>query len=91
MNGIRIWYAVFGQGEPVIFIHGGMGSSDYWGLQVPAVARHYQVIVLDSRGQGRGTWNSKPPASFARLSAWKRKEGAGARERFAANWKALTR
>ena len=64
VNGIRIWYAVFGQGEPVIFIHGAMGSSNYWGLQVPAVARHYQVIVLDSRGQGRTTWNSEPPLSF---------------------------
>src|SRR5215831_11008282 len=64
VNGIRIWYAVFGEGEPVVFLHGGMGSSNYWGLQVPAVARHYQVIVLDSRGQGRSTWNSEPPISF---------------------------
>ena len=64
VNGIRIWYAVFGQGAPVIFIHGGMGSSNYWGLQVPAVARHYQVVVVDSRGQGRSTWNSEPPISF---------------------------
>src|SRR5215472_8297419 len=64
VNGIRIWYAVFGQGEPVIFVHGGMGNSNYWGLQVPALARHYKVIVLDSRGQGRTTWNSEPPLSF---------------------------
>lgn len=64
VNGIRIWYAVFGQGEPVIFVHGGMGSSNYWGLQVPVLARHYKVIVLDSRGQGRTTWNSEPPLSF---------------------------
>src|SRR6516162_1098193 len=64
VNGIKIWYAIFGQGEPVVFIHGGMGSSNYWGLQVPAVARRYQVIVLDSRGQGRSTWNSEPPISF---------------------------
>jgi pimeloyl-ACP methyl ester carboxylesterase len=64
VNGIRIWYAVFGQGEPVIFVHGGMGNSNYWGLQVPALAPHYKVIVLDSRGQGRTTWNSEPPLSF---------------------------
>jgi pimeloyl-ACP methyl ester carboxylesterase len=74
VNGIRIWYAVFGQGESVIFIHGAYGSSNYWGLQVPAVARHYQVIVLDSRGQGRSTWNSEPPISFhipkAALVGW---------------------
>ena len=69
VNGIRIWYAVFGQGEPVVFIHGAMGSSNYWGLQVPAVARHYQVIVLDSRGQGRSTWISEPPLSFQLMAS----------------------
>jgi pimeloyl-ACP methyl ester carboxylesterase len=63
-NGIRIWYAVFGHGEPVILVHGAFGNSNYWGLQVPALARHYKVIVLDSRGQGRTTWNSEPPLSF---------------------------
>jgi pimeloyl-ACP methyl ester carboxylesterase len=63
-NGIRIWYAVFGQGEPVILVHGALGNSNYWGLQVPALARHYKVIVLDSRGQGRTSWSSEPPLSF---------------------------
>jgi hypothetical protein len=51
-NGIRIWYAVFGDGEPVILVHGAFGNSNYWGLQVPVLAQHYKVIVLDSRGQG---------------------------------------
>jgi pimeloyl-ACP methyl ester carboxylesterase len=60
VNGVRIWYAVFGHGSPVIMVHGGAGSSNYWGLQIPALARQYQVIVLDSRGHGRSTRNSEP-------------------------------
>ena len=60
VNGIKLWYAVFGQGEPVVFLHGGLANSDYWGLQVPAVAQHYQVIVMDSRGHGRSTRDSRP-------------------------------
>ena len=60
VNGAQIWYAVFGHGSPVIMVHGGMGSSNYWGLQIPALAKHYQVIVLDSRGQGRSTRGSDP-------------------------------
>lgn len=63
-NGIRIWYAVFGHGDPVVLVHGAFGNSSYWGLQIPALARHYKVIVLDSRGQGRTTWNGEPPLSF---------------------------
>ncbi len=59
VNGIKLWYAVFGQGEPVVFLHGGLANADYWGLQVPAVAQHYQVIVMDSRGHGRSTRDNR--------------------------------
>lgn len=60
VNGISIWYAEFGAGAPVILLHGGLANSNYWGNQVPALARHYKVIVMDSRGHGRSTRNSAP-------------------------------
>lgn len=61
VNGIRIWYAEFGKGEPVLFVHGGLANSDYWGNQVRAlVAAHYRVIVMDSRGHGRSSRNAEP-------------------------------
>ena len=55
VNGIKLWYAEFGQGAPVILLHGGLANSAYWGNQVPELARHYHVIVMDSRGHGRST------------------------------------
>jgi pimeloyl-ACP methyl ester carboxylesterase len=60
VNGIKIWYAVFGHGQPVILLHGGLANSNYWGNQVPALAKHYQVIVMDSRGHGRSTRDDQP-------------------------------
>lgn len=60
VNGIRIWYASFGKGEPVLFVHGGLANSSYWGEQVRALSTHYQVIVMDSRGHGRSTRDAKP-------------------------------
>jgi len=60
VNGIKIWYAEFGAGEPVILLHGGLANSNYWGHQVPVLARHYRVIVMDSRGHGRSTRNGEP-------------------------------
>ncbi len=60
VDGIRIWYAELGQGEPVILLHGGLANSDYWGHQVPVLAKHYRVIVMDSRGHGRSTRNEQP-------------------------------
>jgi len=61
VNGIKLWYATFGQGEPVLFVHGGLANANYWGHQVRAlVAAHYRVIVMDSRGHGRSTRNAQP-------------------------------
>ena len=55
-----MWYAVFGHGSPVILLHGGLANSNYWGLQIPALAPHFEVIVVDSRGHGRSTRDGEP-------------------------------
>jgi pimeloyl-ACP methyl ester carboxylesterase len=60
VNGIKIHYAIYGQGSPVIFLHGGLANTDYWGNQVPAVAAHHTVILIDSRGHGRTTRDERP-------------------------------
>jgi pimeloyl-ACP methyl ester carboxylesterase len=59
-NGISIHYAVYGQGSPVILLHGGLANTDYWGNQIQALAPHHTVIVMDSRGHGRSTRDSRP-------------------------------
>ncbi|WDZ78398.1 alpha/beta hydrolase [Ensifer adhaerens] len=58
VSGAEIWYAVYGSGDPVILLHGGLANSSYWGRQVPELAKFCQVIVLDSRGHGRSTWDN---------------------------------
>jgi pimeloyl-ACP methyl ester carboxylesterase len=59
-NGISIHYAIYGQGSPAIFLHGGLANTDYWGNQVPPVAAHHTVILMDSRGHGRSTRDARP-------------------------------
>lgn len=53
INGTRIFFAQFGEGEPVLLLHGGMGNSNYWGHQLPELAKHFSVIAMDTRGHGR--------------------------------------
>jgi pimeloyl-ACP methyl ester carboxylesterase len=60
INGIRVHYLVYGHGSPVIFLHGGLANTDYWGHQVPAVAAFHTVILMDSRGHGRSTRDVHP-------------------------------
>lgn len=60
--GARLYYAVFheGAGRPVILLHGGLSSSDMWGFEAPRLAGTHEVIVIDSRGQGRSTGSAQP-------------------------------
>ena len=60
VDGVQIYYAIYGHGAPVILLHGGLGNADYWGNQVREFAKHYQVIVMDSRGHGRSTRDAQP-------------------------------
>src|SRR6201987_3295552 len=60
VNGISVHYAMYGHGSPVIFLHGGLANTDYWGNQVPAVAAHHTVVLMDSRGHGRSTRDARP-------------------------------
>jgi pimeloyl-ACP methyl ester carboxylesterase len=60
VNGVNIWYATFGYGPPVILLHGGLANANYWGNLVRALAPHYRVIVMDSRGHGRSSRDARP-------------------------------
>jgi len=63
VDGAQIYYATFGNGAPVLLLHGGMGNGDHWAHQVPAlVDKQFQVIAIDSRGQGRSTRTKATPS-----------------------------
>ncbi|MCH4548739.1 alpha/beta hydrolase [Rhizobium changzhiense] len=60
VNDIRMYYAEYGEGDPILFIHGGLGNAEVWGHQVADFAKDHLVIVADSRGHGRSTRSQQP-------------------------------
>jgi pimeloyl-ACP methyl ester carboxylesterase len=60
VNGIQMFYAVYGSGDPVLLIHGGLGHADIWASQVATMSKNHKVIVADSRGHGRSTRTEEP-------------------------------
>ncbi len=62
-EGARVWYAAYGAGPPVVLLHGGLGNAGNWGFQVPTLVRAgHRVVVIDTRGHGRSTWDGRPLA-----------------------------
>ena len=60
VNGISMYYATYGAGNPVLLIHGGLGHADIWANQVIDLMADHLVILADSRGHGRSTRNADP-------------------------------
>lgn len=53
IRGFKMYYEIYGKGEPLLLIHGNTGSINHFTMQIPYFAQHYQVIVADSRAHGK--------------------------------------
>lgn len=63
LGDITMYVEQHGKGEPIIFLHGGLGSARSWGPQIAFFSKQYRVITPESRGQGRTT-DSNLPLSY---------------------------
>jgi pimeloyl-ACP methyl ester carboxylesterase len=54
-NGISYYYEIHGEGEPLLLLHGGLGSIDMFGPVLPMLAESRQVVAVDLHGHGRTT------------------------------------
>jgi pimeloyl-ACP methyl ester carboxylesterase len=54
-GGVRIFYEVYGQGEPTVLLlpTWSIIHSRHWKMQIPYLARHCRVVTFDGRGNGR--------------------------------------
>jgi len=62
IHGYRRAFRMFGDGPPLLLIHGIADSSETWLPVLPALAEHHTVIVPDLLGHGR---SDKPRADYA--------------------------
>jgi pimeloyl-ACP methyl ester carboxylesterase len=53
VNGVNYYYAVYGTGEPLLLLHGGLGQIEMFGPNLTKLAQYRQVIGVDMQGHGR--------------------------------------
>lgn len=54
-NGVNYHYRIYGRGEPLLLLHGGLGQIEMFGPVLASLARQRQVIGVDLHGHGRTT------------------------------------
>ncbi len=52
-DGVKLYYEIYGTGEPLLLIHGNGGSISDMRRQIEFFRKHYKVIAMDSRDQGK--------------------------------------
>lgn len=52
-NGVNYYYEIHGQGDPLLLLHGGLGTIDMFGPLRSKLAEGRQVIAVDLHGHGR--------------------------------------
>jgi pimeloyl-ACP methyl ester carboxylesterase len=53
VNGVNYYYAMYGKGEPLLLLHGGLFHTEMFGLTLTRLAQRRQVIGVDLQGHGR--------------------------------------
>lgn len=59
-NGVSYYYETYGHGEPLLLLHGGLGSIEMFAPILPALAAHREVIAVDLHGHGRTRLGTRP-------------------------------
>jgi pimeloyl-ACP methyl ester carboxylesterase len=66
IRGSRIFFETTGEGEPVLLLHGGLGTIDDFASQRPTLAGCFKVVAFERPGHGH-TADIAEPFSFAAM------------------------
>jgi pimeloyl-ACP methyl ester carboxylesterase len=54
VNGLHMYYELYGEGSPLVLLHGGMLTIDLnFGTLIPALSGTHQLIGVEMQGHGR--------------------------------------
>ncbi|WP_211092168.1 alpha/beta fold hydrolase [Chitinophaga eiseniae] len=68
VNGLKVYYEVYGEGRPLILLHGAfMTIGTNWGQLIPELSKNRKVIAIELQGHGHTPFSERKlsPATLA--------------------------
>ncbi|HKG07346.1 MAG TPA: alpha/beta hydrolase, partial [Pedobacter sp.] len=60
VNGIKVYYEVYGEGRPIVLLHGAFMTIDLnWGQLIPELSKTRKVIAIELQGHGRTQFSDR--------------------------------
>ncbi|MGC4036574.1 MAG: alpha/beta hydrolase [Chitinophagaceae bacterium] len=60
VNGIKVYYEVYGQGKPIVLLHGAFYTIEMnWAELIPALSKNRKVIAIEMQGHGHSPYSDR--------------------------------
>jgi pimeloyl-ACP methyl ester carboxylesterase len=60
VNGIKVYYEVYGEGKPIVLLHGAFWNIEMnWGQLIPELSKTRKVIALELQGHGHTPFSER--------------------------------
>src|ERR1043166_8426259 len=60
VNGIKVYYEVYGKGKPIVLLHGAFWNIDMnWGQLIPELSKTRKVIAIEFQGHGHTPFSDR--------------------------------
>lgn len=60
VNGIEIYYEVYGEGKPLVLLHGAFYTMEMnWGQLIPELSKTRKVIAIEFQGHGHSPYSDR--------------------------------
>ena len=60
VNGIKVYYDVYGEGKPLVLLHGAFYTIDMnWGQLIPELSKSRKVIAIEMQGHGHSPFSDR--------------------------------
>ena len=60
VNGIKVYYEVYGEGRPLVLLHGAFYTIDMnWGQLIPELSKTRKVIAIEMQGHGHSPFSDR--------------------------------